>query len=522
MALTKGQQTRQKMINLMYLVFIAMLALNVPEEVLDGFDLVNENLQENIKTTDERNKQIYADLNASYVANPEKVGDWYGLAQDVKVKTDSIFDFIQKLKIDIAKYSDGDKADVNKLKSRDNLSAASEIMISPVGGQGKKLKQMLDGYRESMMAQIGDEGKKNIIEKTLSTQPSKRAAAGKSWVEASFESMPSIAAITYLTELQVNVKQAEGEVLNTLAKNIDLKDVRVNELAAFVVPQSKMVMQGTPYKANIILAAVDTTQRPRIVVNGKELPLENNGFFEAGTGGATGSRKITGFIEVMGRDGNMIRRDFSDEFTVMQPMATIAPLLMDVVYAGIKNPISISVPGVASQDVVASAVSGGSLTPAEGNWVAAPAAAQIGQKFVISVSARINGAMRQVAQKEFRIRALPEPLPFIEYKDANGSPKTFRKGNLARAVVLSTPGIKASIDDGILNIPFTVLGFRTVAVDAMGNLAEEMSNGANFSDRQLDQIRRMNRGTRFYISGIKAIGPDGLTRDLYPMEVRIN
>lgn len=522
MALTKGQQTRQKMINLMYLVFIAMLALNVPEEVLDGFDLVNENLQENIKTTDERNKQIYDDLYASYEANPEKAGEWYNQAQSVKTKTDSIFNLIQTLKEDIAKYSDGDNADVNRLKSRDNLSAASEIMISPVGGQGKKLKQMLDEYRESMMTQIEDEGKKNIVRKTLSTEPSKRAAAGKSWVESSFENMPSIAAITYLTELQVNVKQAEGEVLNNLAKNIDLKDVRVNELAAFVVPESRMVMQGTPYRANIILAAVDTTQRPRIVVNGNELPFGNNGFFETATGGATGSREISGFIEIMGRDGNAIRRDFTERFTVMQPMATIAPLLMDVVYAGIDNPISISVPGVANQDVVASVVSGGTLTPSGGNWIASPAAAQIGQKFVISVSARINGAMRSIAQKEFRIRALPEPLPYIEYRDANGSPRTFRRGNLARAVILSTPGIKASIDDGILNIPFEVLTFRTVFVDAMNNRTEEMSNGGNFSERQLEQIRRITRGTRFFISGIKAKGPDGLTRDLYPMEIRIN
>lgn len=520
MALTKGQQTRQKMINLMYLVFIAMLALNVPEEVLDGFDLVNENLNESIKTTDERNQQIYVDLNTSYVANPEKVGEWYNLAQGVRTKTDSIFNFIEKLKVDIAKYSDGDNADVNNLKSRDNLSAASEIMISPVGGQGKKLKEMLDEYRESMMTQIEDNGKKNIVRRTLSTQPSRRAAAGKSWIEASFENMPSIAAITYLTEIQVNVKQAEGEVLNNLVKNIDLKDVRVNELSAIVVPQSKMVMQGTPYRANIMLAAVDTTQRPRIVIDGKELPLEKNGFFEAGTG-STGTKKISGFVEVMGRSGELLRREFSDEYTVIQPMATIAPLLMDVVYAGISNPISISVPGVASQDVVASVVSGGTMTQSAGNWDARPAAAQIGQKFVISVSARMNGSLRPIAQKEFRIRRLPEPLPFISYKDQNGNTKVFRKGNLAKSVLLSVPGIQASIDDGILDIPFEVISFRTVFVDVMNNRTEEMSNGANFSQRQLDQMRGMTRGTRFFISGIKAKGPDG-ERDLYPMEVRIN
>ena len=98
----------------------------------------------------------------------------------------------------------------------------------------------------------------------------------------------------------------------------------------------------------------------------------------------------------------------------------------------------------------------------------------------------------------------------------------FRKGALSRSIILNTSGIKASIDDGILDIQFSVLSFRTFSLDAMGNMTPELSNGANFSSRQLDQIRRMTRGTLFYISSIKVKGPDGVERDVYPMEVRIN
>ncbi|NDV94198.1 gliding motility protein GldM [Dysgonomonas sp. 521] len=522
MALSKGQLTRQKMINLMYLVFIAMLALNVSTEVLDGFVMINDNIQESIEVTDERNKQIYADINASYDSNPEKTKDSYDRAQAVKVKTDSIFGYLQHLKLEIAKKSDGADADIDNLKSKDNLDASSEVMLSPVGGHGKRLKEMLDRYREVMVAQIPDSAKRKIVMSTLSTEPSPRAKKeNKSWITASFENMPSIAVITYLSELQVNVKQAEGEVLNDLAKNIDLKDIRVNELSAFVVPQSSMVMKGVPYRANIILAAVDTTQRPRIVVNGKELPTEKNGMYEAGTG-AVGTFRFNGFIEMMDRSGMPVKRDFSQEYTVMEPMATVAPHWMDVLYAGVQNTLTITVPGVASQDVQATVVSGGTLRASGKDWVAVPSASMIGQKFVISVSAKVNGTQQFIARKELRIRPLPEPLPFIEYTDQNGSPKVFRKGALARSIILNTPGIKASIDDGILNIPFQVLSFRTMSIDAMGNTAPEMSNGASFSSRQLDQIRRMTRGTVFYISTIKAKGPDGVERDLYPMEIRIN
>ncbi|WP_029904011.1 gliding motility protein GldM [Prevotella sp. 10(H)] len=523
MALSRGQMTRQKMINLMYLVFIAMLALNVSTEVLDGFVLVNDNLQENIEVTNARNKQIYTDIDEAYTSNPEKAKTGYDISQDIRRKTDSLFNYIQYLKQEIAKKSDGADADIDNLKSKDNLDASSEVMISPVGGQGNKLKGLIDEYRDGILVLISDNAKKDVVSKTLSTEPNERARKdGKSWLQASFDRMPSIAAITFLSELQVNVRQAEGEVLNNLIQNIDIKDLRVNQLSAFVVPQSNMVMRGTNYSAQIIMAAVDTTQRPTIVVNGKELPKEKNGLYEFNATG-TGKQSFNGYIEMMDRSGLPLRREFKQEYTVMEPMATVAPLLMDVLYSGIPNQVSISVPGVAVSDVSASALDGGTLTSSgNGLWVATPSSAKIGQKFVIAVTAKVNGVSQIVARKEFRIRPLPPALAYIEYNDANGSPRKFRKGALSRAVILNSPGIKASIDDGILDIQFTVLSFRTYSFDAMGNTTPELSNGASFSQRQIEQIRRMNRGTRFFIGDIKVKGPDGVEQETNPMQITIN
>ncbi len=522
MALSKGQMTRQKMINLMYLVFIAMLALNISAEVLDGFVLINDNIQENIRVTTERNNQIYAVIEESNNENSRKAKQWFDKAQGVKQQTDSLFNYIQYLKTEIAKETDGKDADVDNLKKMDNTSATSEIMLAPGKGQGNKLKAALDNYRESILGLIEDNGKKEIIRKTLSTEPSERARkANKSWLIASFENMPSISSVTFLSELQLNIKQAEGEVLNTLAQNIDLKDLRVNELSAFVVPQSNMVMRGTTYRANIIMAAVDTTQSPKIVVNGKELPDGRKGLFEFSASGS-GTQRFSGYIEMLNRNGEPLRRDFTQEYIVMEPMATIAPTLMDVVYVGINNPISISVPGVAAGNVTARATTGGTLTPdGKGGWIAKPVGASIGQKFTIAVSATVNGATQQVASKEFRIRALPDPLPYIQYTDQNGQVKKFRKGPIARSYLLNTRTLNASIDDGILDIPYTVLGFRTMSIDAMGNATTIASNGANFSEQQLDQIRRLTRGSRLMIVGIRASGPDG-EKDLYAMDIRIN
>ncbi|HBK41441.1 MAG TPA: gliding motility protein GldM, partial [Porphyromonadaceae bacterium] len=153
-------------------------------------------------------------------------------------------------------------------------------------------------------------------------------------------------------------------------------------------------------------------------------------------------------------------------------------------------------------------------------WEAKPVAA--GRDATVSISARTGSQVRQLASKNFRVRSLPDPSPYIEYADANGNPVVFKGGNLAKAVLVNTQGIKAAIDDGILNIPFRVTGFRTLFFDSMGNAIPEVSEGSRFSERQKEQIRRLQRGKYFYISGVKAIGPDGLEREIAVIEVRVN
>lgn len=518
MSSNKRVSTRQKMINLMYLVFIAMLALNIPVEVLDGFVLVNEKLQQTIQHSITRNNQMYEEMNLSYQRNQEKTKDSYNKALQVKQQTDSLYNYIQELKEEIARRTDGKDADVNNLDKKDNLDAAPEVMLSPIDGQGGKLKNAINNYKENITTYIQSPEKVELVRGLLSTDLTERAKKeNKNWEEASFGQMPTIAAVTYLTEIQSNIKQAESEALNSLIKDIDLSDFRVNQLDAFVVPESKIVMRGMSYKADIILAAVDTTQRPRIVVNNKDI---ENGKLNLPAGGL-GLQSIKGFIELMSPDGTARKIDFTDQYTVIEPMATVAPLLMDVLYAGINNEISISVPGVATQDVSASA-SGGTLTPKGGGiWVARPTGA-VGTKFTIAVSARVNGIPRTMANKEFRIRDLPRPDAFIDYTDSKGAARVFKQGALSRTVLLNAGGIKASIDDGVLNIPFQVLSFTTMTVDAMGNAMPEVSSGSRFTERQLEQIRRQTRGQSFFITNIKVKGPDGVERDTAPMQIRLN
>lgn len=513
MSQTKRTSTRQKMINLMYLVFIAMLALRISTEVLDGFDLINDNIQNTIKNTAERNNQLYTEIDNSYAGNPQKTEAAYNLAQTIKKRSDSLYNYIHYLKQEVAIRTDGKDADIENLKRKDNIDAASEVFLAPNGGKGKDFKDAIDNYRNDISSLISDPNKKALIESALSTEPSERGKKqNKDWLQASFDNMPSIAVVTYLSELQSTVRQAEGEALNSIIKEIDFSDFRVNSLDALVIPESKVVVSGANYKANIVVAAVDTTQRPQIMVNGKEV---ENGLYQIATG-RTGQFTLEGYVDLKNRDGSSTRKTFTDKYTVIEPMATVAPLLMDVVYLGIDNEMSISVPGFTSNEVGAS-VQGGTITRKGNNWVAKPTG-RVGEKFIVNVSAN----NRHMARKEFRIRALPDPSAFINYTDSKGAARIFKQGTISRNALLSAGSLRASIDDGILNIPFNVLTFRIMVNDAMGNAMQEVSVGANFSPRQLEQIKRLDRGKTFFIWGIRVKGPDGIERDIAPMEVRLN
>lgn len=495
-----GTQTpRQKMINLMYIVLMALLALNVSSDVLHGFTLVDDSLVRTTANSAEQNRSLYDALAGYMKKNPEKVGPWYEKAMHVRRMSDSLYLFVGDL-----------KAKINE-SNQEDLEAAAYVMFAPGSGKGKVLASGISRYKSEILAQITDPIQKKIIEDNLTLN-----------IPRLFESTPVAAAATLLSKLQSDIRYAEGEVLHTLTKDIDIQDVRVNQINAYVIPNSQHVVRGGKFCAQIILAAVDSTQRPSIYVGNEPLPATANGLYETVCNNV-GEFTLAGYLELNRGDGDVLRRDFSQKYTVVEPSATVSATLMNVLYAGYDNPISISVPGAPGSQVQASLANGnGTLKRVGNSYVAHPTT--IGKDAVIRVTATVDGRTQVMGDYTYRVRQLPDPSPFIEYTDAKGTPKRYRGGSgLPKAVLMNTEGIVAAIDDGLLNINFRVLGFETVFFDTMGNAVPEVSSSAAFSTRQKDMFRRLSRGKRFYISRVRAVGPDGVERVLpTTLEVIVN
>ncbi|MDE6340741.1 MAG: gliding motility protein GldM [Muribaculaceae bacterium] len=512
---------RQRMINLMYIVLTAMLALNVSSDVLNGFSQVQNSLHrtnENLTTKNKIQFDYLAELNEK---NPAKAGPWYAKGNELHERTGRLYSLIEEVKKEIAVKADGKNADYTNLTNLDDLEAASAVLLDPTSNKGGKLREAIDEYRNYVVTLIPDSVKRAVVEEMLKTETSNvPGTVGEvKWEEKLFDNMPAIAAVTMLTKMQNDISQAESEALSNLITNVDIGDVRVNELNAYVLPNSNMVMRGGKYSAHIVLAAIDTTMRPEIYINGSKLS-NPDGIYEF-VAGQTGAHEYSGWLEVKRGDGTVEKHDFKSQYNVIEPMATISPTMMNVLYAGIDNPISISVPGV-PMTALSATMTNGALTRSGDHWIARPT--KVGENAQITVSATLDGRSQNVGSMTFRIRKLPDPTAYIAMKDASGNPVSYKGApkRISKAALMAAEGLQASVDDGILDVAYTVISFSTVFYDSMGNAIPEVSDGSKFSARQKEQFKRLKNGKSFFISNVKAKGPDGITRDISPMEVALN
>ena len=505
------------MINLMYILLMAMLALNVSNDVLKGFHLIGDSLERTTTNAAKENRDLYDDFAVLVKKNPAKVREWYTKAIQLRGTSDSLYNFVEQLKWAIAREADGSKGNPDRLNNEENLDAAGHVMLAPISGKGKLLYDAINRYRTHVLRYITDPRQRAIIASDLSTNVPKNdnALLGKNWQEYMFEDMPAVAAITMLSKLQSDIRKAENQVLHTLRANVDLKDIRVNELNAYVLPEATTLMPGEVYRSKIFMAAVDTTQRPQIFVNGRQ--VSGSGEYNFTVGGP-GEYSFSGYILTQNAAGEILRRNFVQKYNVIAPPtgATVAADLMNVLYAGFNNPISVSASGIAP-DKVHLSMTGGSLTSqGKGHYTARPAA--VGSNVTFTVSGEVNGKTQKMGTYTFKVRKLPDPTAYI----ALGNDR-FKGGRLAKGSVIGAAGIGAAIDDGLLDIPFRVLSFESVFFDRMGNARPENSDGANFTENQRNLMRSLRRGQRFYVSRVVVMGPDGLRRTLpQPVEIIVN
>jgi len=525
-----GKETpRQKMIGMMYLVLTCLLALNVSKDILNAFILVNNGLNETTKGFNEKTDILYLALTKAATENKAKAGPWNDKAAEVKRRTQRIIDSLQMCKDTIIFKADhlaGKNIDMVKpdsIASKDNNNIPAEVMVGATGnGLGKKLKASIAGYREFLLKIAGkDSGLIKSIDKNLDTEDPKMDKEGikHTWEAEHFEHLPLIAVITILSQLQAAVRNTESDVIAYLLSQVDAGSFKFNKLQSTVIPNSTYIMQGGEYKAQIFLAASDSTQIPEIYIGEYDSLGPNNLKMRAGAqkvemdpktkvctytvrGSAVGEKKYRGVINIKSPTGTTLSYSFKQSYQVAASSLVISPTKMNVFYIGVDNPVDISVPGVASNKLSAS-ISQGSIVPAaDGGYtvrVNAPGAVKI------NVSAKMDGGAKPMGEKEFRVKKVPNPVAKIAGKTG---------GPIAAGLLMAVKRVDAVMENFDFALTFNITGFNISTKSKDGFTIDKPSTGAGITSEQRSLLEGVKRGQKLYFEDIKAVGPDKTVREL--------
>ncbi len=517
-----GKETpRQKMIGMMYLVLTAMLALNVSKEVLDAFILVDEGLVQTTENFAAKNESLYDKFSIAYDQNAEKVGPWKDKAEEVKKRSNELYEFINDCKIEIVSVKDPDavvngEVEMNLVKVKDNNNTPAEIMI--LNKRGEDLKNRITEYREYLLSLIEDKEKyKTIVESiqaNLNTSDPTPTKEGEThtWESEHFEHLPLAAVITILSKMQSDVRNTESEIVNFLLNQVDAGDFKVNVLEAVVISNSNYVFKGQEYKAQVFLAAYDSTKMPKVILNdGTVLEVEKGKGIFRSVSSTTGPRKWGGKITLDNGD-NVIEKTFSAEYQVAEASAVVSPTKMNVFYRGVDNPVSVSASGVPESDIHPR-ISAGTITKVSaGNYIVKPGPKESASK--VSVYADIEGQQKFMGEMNFRVMNLP--TPFARVQGIKGGTGSLTLGDLSRLSVVT-----AELEAFLFDVKFTVTEFSVSAALSGGFTRVEKSDSEKFTSGQKEIFRSLRTGQRVYIEGIKAIGPDGVPQDLNPIIIKV-
>lgn len=511
---------RQKMIGMMYLVLTAMLALNVSTDILNGFTLVDDSLHSSMEASVTRNEKLYRDFKEATDQNPEKMQEWYDDAIELKHRADSLWNYIQDFKTQIAILADGQKKVAEReqltgdgarnIEGNSNLDVTAQYTI--VQGNGTILKQMVAMYRDYIVELADDDAElRNEFTRVFATDKGWNAHEQDScdWEVAIFEGMPVGASITILTKMQNDVRTTESEMIQYLLDRTDAGDLRVNKLNAYVIPKSDYVIRGGKYSAQIILAAVDSTQRPEYYVEGQR--INDQGLYEV-VASSVGLRKFKGQIAYLNpASDEMEYLPFESEYTVGEPSVTISNNDLNIMYRGYNNQFSISVPGVSNEKIKVD-VAGASVSRSGGLWIIKPGDAS--KKVTITVSAELEGRMQPMGSREYRVKALPKPGAYFKSGETE-----YQDGNIARGALLNPNAtvIASYGPDGLLDLPFKITSFK---VNINGVITE--AKGDRFTKDQLARLGKLKKGAIVVITDIRAKGPDGKDTRLSPIPLSLN
>lgn len=497
------KEPRQKMINIMYLVLTALLALNVSSEILNAFKTVRRSLEATNTTVNASTATILKSLEEKTreTATMERAQEWYPKAQTVVSTSKQLFDYIESLKNKIITNAGGNPNDANVSFKEDNLDIVTKMMVKE--GEGNKLKALLEKYTADIKKidpSIDSVFRGGFIDVS---NPPGRDGKTKAWDVAYFNMVPTVAGLTILSKFQNDIKTAENKLVAYCHQKVGEVKIIFDSYAAIVGQSTNYAMPGQEVIITAGIGAYSKNSQPSISINGSSVSIGEKGFAEyKTTATSVGEHSIPVRISFMNQlTGKMEEKNETIKYTVASPSgASVSLTEMNVLYIGWDNKVRVAASGAGDEKVQVSITGGGGSISKTG------AGSYIARVTNPSESCTINVTVdgKSAGSFPFRVRRIPDPVGTI-----GGVPSG---DNMTVGQIRAQGGVGAFIKDFPLDIKYSVTGFTLSADNDEGTIDEAVCQGNTFSNQARGILNKLTSGRTVTVDNIRAVGPDGTSR----------
>lgn len=504
MALPK--EPRQKMINIMYLVLTALLALNVSSEILNAFKTVNRSLESSNNQVNLSTETIMKSLEekAADPATAERASLWLGKAKQVTETSKTLFTRIEALKKKILELAGGNPNDPSVSFKEDNLDIVTKLMTGK-DGEGKKLLAELTNYQKDIMdidTSISNEFKNTQFVDV--TPPKGKDGRTKDWDLSYFHMVPTVAGITILSKFQNDIKTAENKVITFCHTKVGEVKIIFDSYAPIVGQSTGYLFPGQELEITAGIGAYSKTAAPQISINGNSVPIGTEGFASSKftVSGGVGEHNVPVRISYFDQLKNRQEvKEVMVKYTIGSPSgATVGLPEMNVLYVGWKNQIKVASNAGDEKTQVSISGGGGSLQKTgAGTYIATVTTPTNDCKINVTVDGKTSSF-------NFRVRDIPDPVATIGGVASND--------NMLAAQLRGQGGVSAYIKDFPLDIQYKVTSFTITMDNADGDIQEAAVQGNTWNAQALAIVKSAAPGRMVTVDNIRAVGPDGKNRKI--------